>query len=74
MYWLGPSGPDLEFGWPAGISLLGDFDLTLPDWALPGPGYMALLMARDAVEGCAVLLLATVLGAVAGGATEATPG
>ena len=74
MYWLGPSGPDLEFGWPTGVSVLGDFDLSLPDWALPGPGYMALLMARDAVEGCAVLLLATVLGAVAGSTTEAISG
>jgi len=35
---------------------------------------MALLIVRDAVEGCAVLLLAIVLGAVAGGATEAAPG
>jgi len=35
---------------------------------------MALLMARDTVEGCAVILLTTVLGAVAGGTTEATPG
>jgi len=30
-------------------------------------------MARDIVEGCAVILLIIVLGIVAGGATEATP-
>jgi len=35
---------------------------------------MALLMARDVVEGYAVILLTIVLGAMAGGATEATPG
>jgi hypothetical protein len=33
-----------------------------------------LLMARDTVEGCAVVLLTAVLGAVAGCAAEATPG
>jgi hypothetical protein len=48
--------------------------LSLSDWALPGPGYMALLIARDIVKGCAIILLAIVLGAVAGGAIEATPG
>jgi len=31
MYWLGAGGLDLEFGWPIGISLLGAFDLSLPD-------------------------------------------
>ena len=35
---------------------------------------MALLIARDVVEGYAVILLITVLGAVDDGATEATPG
>jgi hypothetical protein len=63
----------LEFGRPTGISLLGAFDLSLPDWVLPGPGHIALLIARDTVEGCAVVLLTVVLGAVAGYAVEATP-
>ena len=35
---------------------------------------MALLIARNTIEGYAVILLITVLGAVADGATEATPG
>jgi len=35
---------------------------------------MTLLIARDIVEGCAVILLIIVLGAMAGGATEAIPG
>jgi len=35
---------------------------------------MALLIVRDTVEGCAVLLLTIVLGAVAGGAIEAISG
>jgi len=33
-----------------------------------------LFIARDVVEGCAVILLTIVLGVVAGGATEAIPG
>jgi len=74
MYWLGAGSPDLEFGWPIGISLLSTFDLSLPNWVLPGPGYIALLMAKNVVKGYAVILLTIVLGAVAGGATEATPG
>lgn len=74
MCWLRAGSPNLELGWPTGVGLLGAFDLSLPDWALPGPGDMALLMARDTVEGCAVVLLTAVLGAVASCATEATPG
>jgi len=35
---------------------------------------MALLIVRDIVEGCAVLLLTIVLGAIAGGTIEAAPG
>ena len=71
MCWLRASSPDLEFGWPTSISLLGAFDLPLSNWALPGLGDMALLAARDTVEGCLVILLTTVLGAVAGCAAEA---
>jgi len=53
---------------------LGAFDLSLPDWVLPGPGYIVLLIVRDIVEGYVVILLTIVLGAVASGATEAIPG
>ena len=53
---------------------MGAFDLSLPDWVLPGPGYIVLLMARDVVEGCVVILLIIVLGTVASGTTEAIPG
>jgi len=74
MYWLRAGGPNLEFGWPIGISLLSTFDLSLPNWALPGPRHIALLMAKDVVEGYAVILLTTVLGTVIGSTTEATPG
>jgi len=35
---------------------------------------MALLIIRDIVEGYVIILLTIVLGAVAGSATEATPG
>jgi len=35
---------------------------------------MALLIARNTIEGYAVILLIIVLGTVAGSATEATPG
>jgi len=73
MCWLGASSPDLEFGWPTSVSLLGAFDLPLSNWALPSPGDMALLAARDIVEGCPVILLTTVLGAVAGCAAKAAP-
>jgi len=53
---------------------LGAFDLSLLDWVLPGPGHMALFMAKDIVEGYTVILLIIVLGAVVSGATKATPG
>jgi len=52
---------------------LGAFDLSLPDWALPSPGYMALLMARDTVENYAVILPTIVLRTIADGTTEAIP-
>ena len=73
MRWPRVSGPDLELRRPTGISLLGLLDLPLPDQAFPSPGDVALLTARDIVEGCAVVLLTVVLGAIASYTTEATP-
>jgi len=63
---LWDSSPDLEFGWPTSISLLYLFDLLFLYRAFPGPGNMALLMARDAVKGYIVVFLTTVLRAMAG--------
>jgi len=63
---LWDSSPDLEFGWSTSISLLCLFDLSFPYGAFPGPGNMALLVARDIVKGCTVVFLTTVLRAMAG--------
>ena len=72
MYWLRAGGPNLEFRQSTDISLLGTFDLSLPDQVLPGPGHIALLIARNTVEGYAIILLIIVLGTIADGATETT--
>ena len=63
---LRASSPDLELGRPTGISLLGLFDLSLPDWAFSSLRSVALLVARDTVESCVVVFLTAILGAMAG--------
>jgi len=47
--------------------------LLFLDWVFPGPGHIALLIARNIVEGYVIILLIIVLGTVAGSAIEAIP-
>ena len=70
---LRASSPDLELGRPTGVGLLGLFDLSLPNWAFSSPGNVALPVARDTVESCAVVFLTAILRAMAGRAAKATP-
>jgi len=53
---------------------LGVFDLSFLDWVLPSLGYIALFMARNAIENYAVIFLTIVLGAMVDGVTEVTSG
>ena len=53
---------------------MGVFDLSFLDWVFSGLGHMALLMVKDAVEGCAVILFTIVLGTMANSATKTIPG
>ena len=72
MFRLKAKSLNLELGRPTGISLLGLFNLSLPDWAFSSPRNVALPVARDTAKSCAVVFLTAILKAIASYAAKAT--